>query len=212
MPSALAQPQPLLSVEDYLEGEKRSEIRHEYLGGYIYAMAGASADHNRIAGDIHTELREQLRSKRCEPFMADMKLRVAATDTFYYPDVLVACDPTDKAKYFRERPTVVFEVLSPDTERTDQREKWLAYALVPSLKVYVIVSQEKCEVTVLRRAPGSAGILPANGAKAATLPWRAQTLTDLTSVLNLPEIKVKIPLERIYERTALFQEGRKRKQ
>jgi len=187
MASALAQSDPLISVEDYLEGERHSEIRHEYVGGYVYAMAGASDDHNRIAGNIFSALHECLRGKRCEPFMADMKLKIPGGQAFYYPDVMVACDPADNAKYFRERPTVVFEVLSSETERSDQREKWYAYALVPALKVYVLVSQEKGEVTVLRRGrPG---------------PWIAEVVKGRDSILKLPEIQVEIPLARIYERT-----------
>lgn len=186
---AVAQSQPLLSVEDYLEGERFSEIRHEYVGGCVYAMAVASDDHNRIVANICGALLDRLRGKRCEPFMADMKLKIPGSQAFYYPDVLVACDPADNAKYFREQPTVVFEVLSPETAQTDQREKWYAYALIPSLKVYVLVSQEKPELTVLRRGrPG---------------PWVAEVVTGKTAILKLPEIKVEIPLAQIYERTAI---------
>lgn len=141
--SAVAQFQPFISVQDYLEGERKSDVRHEYVGGRVYAMAGANDDHNRIGTNISGELLQRLRGKRCETFMADMKLKMPGSEAFYYPDVLVACDPTDNATYFRERPTVIFEVLSPDTERTDQRERRFAYSLVPSLKVYVIVAQDK---------------------------------------------------------------------
>jgi len=187
--SAVTQSQPLLSVEDYLEGERFSEIRHEYVGGFVYAMAGASDDHSRIAINIIGELRERLRGKRCEPFGGDMKLKIPGGQVFYYPDVLVVSDPADKAKYFREQPTVVFEVSSPETARTDQREKWYAYSLIPSLKVYVMVSQEKPELTILRRGrPG---------------PWVAEVVTGKSAVLRLPEIKVEIPLARIYERTSV---------
>jgi len=185
--SAVAQVPPVVSVEEYLEGERRSEIRHEYVGGRVYAMAGSSDDHNRIVLNICGELRERLRGKRCEPFMADMKLKMPGSEAFYYPDVLVACDPTDNASYFRERPTVVFEVLSPDTERTDQREKRFAYRLVASLKVYVIVAQDRRELTVLRR--GRAG------------PWKEQVVSGRNGVLRLPELKLEIPLSHIYERT-----------
>ena len=188
MTSAVAQSQQFLSVEDYLEGERFSEIRHEYVGGCVYAMAGASDDHNRIAGNIFGELRERLRGRRCEPFMVDMKVKLSGSQAFYYPDVLVACDPSDKAKYFRERPTVIFEVLSPETERTDQREKRFTYALIPSVKVYVLVSQEKPELTVLRRSRSA--------------PWAAEVVEGRKSILKLPEIKAEIPLARIYERTA----------
>jgi Uma2 family endonuclease len=75
MSNALAHSDDLISVEDYLQGERTSEIRHEYVGGHVYAMAGASDDHKRIAGNIFGELRERLRGKRCEPFMVDMKFQ-----------------------------------------------------------------------------------------------------------------------------------------
>jgi Uma2 family endonuclease len=186
--SAVAQVQRFIPVEEYLEAERRSEVRHEYVGGQLYAMAGASDEHNRIVTNICGELRERLRGKRCEPFMADMKLKIPDSQAFYYPDVLVACDPSDHAPFFRERPTVVFEVLSPETERTDQREKRFAYSLIASLRVYVIVAQDKRQLTVLRR--GRAG------------PWKTEIVEARNPVLKLPELKLEIPLARIYERTA----------
>jgi Uma2 family endonuclease len=189
MAPALAPSHHFLSVEEYLEGERLSEIRHEYVGGQVYAMAGGSDDHNRIAGNILTALHGALRGKRCEPFMTDMKLKLPESDAFYYPDVLVVCDPADNAKYFRERPTVVFEVLSPDTERTDQREKRYAYGSIPTLKVYVIVAQDRRELTILRRERSGS--------------WKPEVLTGSDQVLKLPEIRVEIPLARIYERTTI---------
>ena len=96
-------------------------------------------------------------------------------------------DPSDNATFFRERPTVVFEVLSPDTERTDQREKRFAYALIAALRVYVIVAQDKLQLTVLHRGRAA--------------PWKAELLEGRTAALNLPELKLEIPLARIYERT-----------
>jgi len=193
--SAAAQLQPLLSVEDYLQDERFSEVRHEYIGGCVYAMAGASDDHNRVAGNIFGELREQLRGRRCEPFMTDMKVKLPGSQAFYYPDVLVACDPADNAKYFRERPAVIFEVLSPETERTDQREKRFAYALIPSVKVYVLVSQEEPKLTVLRRSRSG--------------PWSTEVLQGPRAILKLPEVKAEIPLTRIYERTGALRQSSK---
>ena len=120
--TAVAKASHWISPEEYLEGERFSDIRHEYVDGTVYAMAGASADHNRISGNIFTELSNRLRGGRCEAFMNDMKLKTLADSRlFYYPDVFVACDPADNAEYFRERPTVIFEVLSKETERTDRR-------------------------------------------------------------------------------------------
>lgn len=188
--SAVAKPAGWISPEEFIEGERASEIRHEYVDGYVYAMAGASDDHNRIAGNIFAELCNLLRGHRCEPFINDMKVKIPPTfaDVYYYPDVLVVCDPTDNAKYHRERPSIIFEVISPDTERTDRREKALAYRLIPALEAYVLVEQDRCAVTVLRRLePG----------------WQSETLEGPDALLKLSTIGVEIPLERIYERTAV---------
>ena len=177
-----------ISPDEYLEGERSAEVRHEYVDGHVYAMAGASDDHNRIAGNIFAELRERLRGHRCEPFINDMKVKIppAFADVYYYPDVLVACDPTDNARYFRERPTVIIEVLSPETERTDRREKAIAYRQIPTVEAYVLVEQERMAATILRRTePG----------------WQSDVIEGPGSILKLPGIGVEIPLERIYERT-----------
>ena len=181
--TALLKPE-LISIQEYLEGELLSEVRHEYIGGCVYAMAGASDDHNRIGGNIFSFLHAALRGKRCEPFGSDMKFKIPRFDSFYYPDVMVTCDPTDNAKYFRERPTVVFEVLSPDT-----REKRYAYETVEALKVYVLVAQDRTEAIIYRRTPEGA--------------WSIETLQGLNATLRLPKIAVEIPFARIYERTAI---------
>ncbi len=177
-----------ISPDDYLEGERLAEVRHEYVDGRVYVMAGASDDHNRIAGNIFAELRERLRGHRCEPFINDMKVKIppAFADVYYYPDVLVACDPTDNARFFRERPTVIIEVLSTETERTDRREKAIAYRQIPTVEAYVLVEQERMAATILRRTePG----------------WRSDVIEGRGSILKLLGIGVEIPLERIYERT-----------
>ncbi|MBM3838000.1 MAG: Uma2 family endonuclease [Verrucomicrobia bacterium] len=188
--SAVARHTGWISPEEYLVGEHTSEVRHEYVNGHVYAMAGASDDHNRIVGNIHGELRERLRGKRCEPFMADMKVKIPPTfeDIYYYPDVIVVCDPADDAKYYRERPSVILEVLSPESERTDRREKAIVYRLIPGLEVYVLVEQDRMAATVLRRAePG----------------WQSEILAGAGAILKLENIGVSIPLERLYERTAV---------
>ena len=179
-----------ISPDEYLEGERLAEVRHEYVDGRVYAMTGASDDHNRIARSIFAELREGLRGHRCEPFINDMKVKIppAFADVYYYPDVLVACDSTDNARYFRERPTVIIEVLSPETERTDRREKAIAYRQIPTVEGYVLVEQERMAATILRRTePG----------------WQSDVIVGPGSILKLPGIGVEILLERIYERTAI---------
>jgi len=179
-----------ITPEEYLEAERASEIRHEYVDGHVYPMAGKCDDHNRIVGNILCELGNALRGHRCEPFINDMKVKVPpnVTDVYYYPDVLVACDPTDNAKYYRERPKVVIEVLSPDTRRTDEREKPYAYQQISTLEAYALVEQDIARITVLHRAETE---------------WRKEVLEGLAATLKLECLGVEIPFERIYERTAV---------
>jgi Uma2 family endonuclease len=140
-----------LSVAEYLEGEKDAAVRHEYVAGQAYAMAGASARHNRIAGNIFSRLNDLLDGAECEPFISGMKVRVAP-DLVYYPDVVVTCDPPGGDPYVRTEPRLVVEVLSPSTERADRREKLAAYENCASVVEYAIVSQDRMLVELHRRA------------------------------------------------------------
>ena len=141
-----------LTVDEYLAGELLGNDRHEYLSGVVYAMAGASSDHNTIAGNLFASLRAALRGRPCRAFISDVKLRLAISeeDVLYYPDVMVACDPRDTDPYFKRFPKVLIEVLSPQTEQTDRREKFLSYIQIETLEEYVLVAQDKLEVTVFR--------------------------------------------------------------
>ena len=145
--------QQSISVEEYIKGEQQSEVRHEYIGEQVYAMSGGSEAHNAICLNLASAIRQHVRGKPCKVFMADMKLRlnIAEDDVFYYPDLLVTCDPDDREKYFKTRPVAIVEVLSPSTERLDRREKFLSYIALPTLKEYVLVDQEKMAVTLFRR-------------------------------------------------------------
>jgi len=138
----LTEPVRSIGVEEYLRGELLSDIRHEYLGGQVYAMAGADERHNRIALNIAFQLRAVARGTACGVFISDMKLRVAARDAFYYPDVLLICDPGDDEPFFKSRPCLIVEVLSPSTEVIDRREKLIAYRALPSLRYYLLVARD----------------------------------------------------------------------
>ena len=189
--TAVAKTADWISPEEFIAGELSSEVRHEYLDGRVYAMAGASDEHNRIAGNIFGELRERLRGQRCEPFMNDMKVKIppAFADAYYYPDVIVAGDASDRAKFDRERPSIIFEVLSPETERIDRGEKAQAYRQIATVELYILVEQERPAITVLRRADQG---------------WANEIIEGRNAILKLPRIGVEIPFERIYERTSLL--------
>lgn len=174
-----------LSVEEYLAGEPASEVRHEYLGGTVYAMAGASVDHNTISLNLATSLRSHLRGKPCGAFMADVKVRLnlASDDIFYYPDVMVACDPRDTDKFFKRFPKVLIEVMSESTERIDRREKRWSYQQIETLEEYVLVAQDRIEVTVFRRANG----------------WKPEVLNKPDQSLALASLEFSLPLSGVYE-------------
>lgn len=144
----------LLSIDEYLRGEQQSNIRHEYIGGQIYAKVGASAAHNLISGNLFAALHRHLAGGPCRVFMSDMKLRLRIADEtiFYYLDILVCCEATDREKYFRENPRIIVEVLSEATARIDRREKLTAYQHIDSLQEYVLIEQDWKRATLIRRS------------------------------------------------------------
>lgn len=106
---------PPPSVEDYLRGEQAGDICHEYVAGQVFAMAGVGETHNRIAGNLFFHLRAAAHGTPCGVFISDMKVRVAEHDAFYYPDVLLTCDPDDDESLYKTAPCLIAEVLSPST-------------------------------------------------------------------------------------------------
>jgi Uma2 family endonuclease len=142
---------PVLSHREYLEGEQRSVIRHEYLAGQVFAMAGAGENHNRISLNIAFHLCAATRGKPCGVFISNMKLRVEQNDAYYYPDVMLTCDPADTESLYKRSPCLVVEVLLPSTEAIDRREKLIAYRNLHSLRYYLLVAQEKRQVECYMR-------------------------------------------------------------
>ncbi len=143
-----------ISIDDYLAGECNAETRHEYIDGEIYAMTGASDRHALIVNALAFAMTPLARQRRCQLFTNDMKLRLelAGGTLFYYPDLMLACDPTDRAPYFRACPCLVAEVLSPGTERIDRREKLFSYISIPSVQEVLLVSQDQALLEIHRRA------------------------------------------------------------
>jgi Uma2 family endonuclease len=174
-----------LAVDEYLTGEPRGDVRHEYVGGVVYAMAGGSAEHNTICLSLAAALRRHLRGGHCHTFMADVKVRVSVAndDIFYYPDVMVSCDPRDTDRFFKRFPKALIEVLSETTERTDRREKLLSYTQIETLEEYVLVAQDKMEVTLYRRAS----------------QWRPELFNAADERLHMPSIDFSLALSDIYE-------------
>jgi len=173
----------LISADDYLADELQSEVRHEYVAGQVYAMVGASDRHGLIVNALAFALTPSARERRCQLFTSDMKVRleIGKQDVFYYPDLLVSCDPDDRATYYRERPCLIVEVLSESTERLDRREKMLAYPTIPSVKEYVLVAQNVRQIEVYRREND----------------WAPEVYTE--GAVPLRCLEAEVPLESIYE-------------
>ena len=175
----------LLSVEEYLKFEEMSTTKHEYIGGELYAMTGATTRHNVICVNVAIALAGHVRGGPCRTYVEAVKVRltVKGEEIFYYPDVSVACGPQDPDKVFVTDPKLIVEVLSPSTERTDRGEKALNYREIPTLEEYVLIDQRKQEVTLCRRSDD----------------WRPQVLTRSDAEAQLRSIAFTLPIERIYD-------------
>jgi len=142
-----------ISEEDYLQGELASEIKHEFIDGDVYAMTEASRKHNTIATNISSDLHQGLKNNKssCTTFAADMKVKI--NHNFFYPDVMVVCDPEDNENdYYQKSPVIIVEVLSKSTRKNDTSLKRMNYFDIPSLEEYVLVEQDICQVEVFRKS------------------------------------------------------------
>lgn len=180
-------PLTLINHEEYLEGELHSEIKHEYVAGHVYAMAGASREHNFISGNLYATFLSRLPS-HCHVFISDMKVQVEAADAFYYPDVVVGCEFQDKHKYYLIQPKIIIEVLSPSTAQIDKREKLLSYKTIDSLQEYMIIAQDKCEIMLYERID--------------TKNWDLTVLGKNDKFL-LKSVDLEIAVSDVYARTGL---------
>jgi Uma2 family endonuclease len=176
----------LVSVEEYLAGELTSPIKHEYVGGVLYAMAGARNAHNLIATNTLVALGARLRGKPCRPYNSDTKirLRLPTQVRFYYPDASVICRPNSPTDSFQDEPAFIIEVLSARTRRIDEGEKKDAYLTIPSLSVYILVEQEAPAVMVYRRTESG---------------FTREVYQGLDAVVPLGEIEIDLPLAEVYD-------------
>lgn len=190
--SALPRQSSLISPEEYLAGELTSEIKHEYLGGIVHAMAGARNVHNVIAGNIFAALHSRLRGQKCQPFNSDTKLRIFMPSgqlRYYYPDAQVVCDQNPLEDSFQDRPVVIFEVLSLSTKRTDEKEKLQAYTTLPTLDTYVLVDSNSWRVTMHQRS--------------STI-FERTIMENQADVIRLPCLNLELPIAELYENAVLL--------
>lgn len=142
----LKKEQVSISEGDYLRGEHHAKFKHEYVDGQIYAMVGASANHNHLSLNVASRFKNHLRDSPCDVFQSDFKVKVGTR--FFYPDVVIRCDNDDD--YYTEKPIIIVEILSSTTAKYDRSFKLLNYKRIPSLIEYVMIEQGKCFVEVYR--------------------------------------------------------------
>ncbi len=144
--------QQFISEAEYLAGEKIADIKHEYIDGDVFAMAGASASHNRLSLNIATAFNVHLAGKPCQPYISDMKVNIGTK--YFYPDVLVDCSGLNDDSHVTQSPTLIVEVLSKSTRRTDETIKRIAYTQINTLLEYVLIEQDFVDIEVIRRRNG----------------------------------------------------------
>lgn len=176
----------LLNPEAYLQGERETEQRYEYIRGEIYAMAGAGDGHVRISGNVFALLKAHLRGSGCSVYMADMKVRVKEDEAFFYPDVMVTCDPADlQRNYTKHSPRLVIEVLSASTEGYDRGVKFALYREIASLQEYVLIDPRSYRVDVFRRN--------------AQDRWELFAFTTMESQVEFASVNCGLAMQDLYE-------------
>lgn len=174
-----------LSAEQYLAEERARAYKCEFVDGQVYAFAGATDRHNRVAGNIFLRIRQALGAGPCRVYISDMKLRVQTErmQRFYYPDVMVTCNEDDMNDLYKIAPSLLAEVMSPSTVSTDRRGKLPAYQGIPELQDYLIVSPDERLVERYRRDAES---------------WWVHEYRD-DGVIRLPYSGLELTLDDIYE-------------
>ena len=181
---------PMFSVEEYLELEENSTVKHEYIDGHACAMAGGTVDHGLVAVNVLAAPRPQLHGGPCRAANSDVKVRLGPR-RFVYPDVAVSCDPRDRADgraQFIGHPRLIVEVLSPTTAAYDRGDTFEMYRALASLEAYLLVATDRQAVAVRTRQDNDV--------------W-AETHLGPDGEVVLPSIGCRCPVAVFYEDTAL---------
>ena len=182
-----AVPKAKLTVAEYLAIERRAEFKSEYYDGEMFAMAGASREHNVVARNLAGELYGRLKGGPCQTLTGDQRVRINRTGLYCYPDLLIVCGEPEYADEDRDtliNPRVVFEVLSPSTERYDRTTKFQHYKQLPSVQEYILVAQDRAWCERFVRQPDGA--------------WAQVAFTGLDATLELKTVPVAVPLADVY--------------
>lgn len=182
-----AVPRPYYTEEAYLELERNASYRSEYYRGEIFAMAGASEEHNTIAVNLSDALAPQLKGRPCRRYLFDMRLNIPKTGLYTYPDMMIVCGErkfTEAQPDTLTNPQIIIEILSDSTEAYDRGEKFRQYEQIPSLQEYILIAQDKVSVEQFVRD--------------GTNKWTFYRYNNLEDGLPLPTIQCEIVVADIY--------------
>jgi Uma2 family endonuclease len=175
-----------LTPDEYLHFEEQSAVKHEYIDGEVYAMAGASDAHVTIALNLASALRNHIRGSGCRVYISDMKTRIEQLNRFYYPDVMVTCDERDQVNsFYKDFPKLIVEVLSDSTEAFDRGDKFADYQILESLEEYVLISSKRQRLESFRR--NREGL------------WVLQSYTCENQFFELTSLNFQVSFEALYE-------------
>lgn len=181
---------PKLSVEEYITQERESGIKYEYHNGDIFALAGGTLNHGLLCGNAYSELRNALKEKEsdCKPLSSEVKLSLGSENSFVYPDAMVICGDIERSgvdKNAVRNPILIVEVLSKSTSNYDRGDKFYLYRQIPSLQEYVLIEQDKMQVEVFYKKPG-------------TDSWKISRFIGNDGVLKLQSLDIEIKLSELY--------------
>jgi Uma2 family endonuclease len=176
-----------LTPEEYLAIERDVPTKHEFYQGEMFAMSGASREHNQVTFNLAGSLHSQLKDRDCNAYVNDMRVKVSATGLYTYPDVVITCEkPKFEDSVFDTllNPQAIIEVLSESTEKYDRGGKFAQYRQLPSLREYVLVSQERPHIELFTNA--GAGV------------WMLTEAIGLESAIDIPTIACRLALADVY--------------
>jgi Uma2 family endonuclease len=173
-----------ITAAEYLERERGADSRHEFLDGRVYVLSGDSLRHNQIAGEVALSVKAHLRGGPCRTFIETVKVQICYDlgEAYYYPDVVVTCEPADDDSHVVRHPKLIIEVLSPSTSRNDRGDKLANYKRIPSVEEIVHVEQDWPEIFLVRRADR----------------WKKHLYTQLDSPVHLESIDLTLPVSAFY--------------
>jgi Uma2 family endonuclease len=181
-----------ITPEEYLALEREAEYKSEYFDGKIFAMSGASPEHNQITVNVLAEIHMQIKKRPCQVYASNMRVKVSPTGLYTYPDVVALCDKPrfdDEQKDTLLNPTVIIEVLSDSTANYDRGDKFKHYRTIDALVEYILIAQDECHVEHYVRH--------------ANNQWLLSEINDLQEIIELPAFDCRLALSDVYDKVEI---------